>query len=134
MWYRGSITIPAGTARAAYASEIIEVCPGSITKFYRLFPPGCAGLVSMQVWHQTRQIFPTTPGQYYIGDGSEILGEASVDLVEPEYQIELRGWSPDADYDHVVYCEFYIARPIVYVPVVLGSSFVPVPAGLEGGS
>lgn len=134
MWYRGSINVPAGTARAAYESETIEICPGVITKFYRLFPPGCAGLVGMQVWHQTRQVFPTTPGTFYLGDGSEILGEASVDVVEPEYLLELRAWAPDADYDHVIYCEFYIARPIVYVPVVLGSSFVSVPVGLEGVS
>jgi len=132
MWYRGSITVPAGTTRAAYASETIEICPGTITKWYRLFPPGCAGLVGMQVWHQTRQVFPTTPGQFYLGDGSEILGEASVDVVEPDFALELRAWAPDADYDHVVYCEFYIERSLIYIPPTSGRAFVPVPSDLSG--
>jgi hypothetical protein len=90
----------------------VEVSPGTITKFYRLFPPGCAGLVGLQVFWQTRQIFPTTPGAYYLGDGSEVLGDASVELDEPEYILMLRGWSPGTTYDHIVYCEFYIAKPI----------------------
>lgn len=127
MWYRGSLTVPAGTARADYASATVEVSPGIISKFYRLFPPGCTGKVFLQIFYQTRQIFPTTPGQAYLGDGSEILGDASVELDEPPYVLELRGWSPDADYDHSIFVEFYIARPVVYAPVVAARSFVSVP-------
>lgn len=131
MWYRGSITIPADTSQAAFVSEDVEVCPGVITKFYRLFPPGCAGQVALQVFWCTRQVFPATPGQYYLGDGSEILGEASIALDEPEYVLTLRGWSPGTDYDHVVYCEFYIEKPVVYVPVVEDRPFVQIPTELE---
>ena len=81
--------------------------------------------------HQTRQIFPTTPGQSYLGDGSEILGDASVDLDEPEYVLELRGWSPGTTYDHVVYVEFYIERTIEYIPTIIDQPFVALPEGLE---
>lgn len=131
MWYRGSVTVPIGRLASDPKVAIVEVCPGTITKFYRLFPPGCAGKVFLQVFYQTRQIFPTTPGESYVGDGSEILGDASVALDEPEYILELRGWAPDTSYQHIVYCEFYIARPTVYIPVVLEKPFIPVPAGLE---
>lgn len=134
MWYRGALTVPAGTTEAAPAELEIGVCRGTISQFYRLFPPGCAGKVALQVLHQTRQIFPTTPGTSYLGDGSEILGPASVILDEPEFILTLRGWAPDTDYNHTVYCEFYIEQTVVYVPVVLDRSFVQVPAGLEGVS
>jgi len=134
MWYRGSLKVDAGKTQAEPAEIDVEVCRGTISQFYRLFPPGCAGKVALQVFWQTRQIFPTTPGTYYLGDGSEILGPASVILNEPEYVLTLRGWAPDAEYDHVVYVEFYIEQAVIYVPVVLDRSFVPVPAGLEGGS
>lgn len=127
MWYRGSITIPKDTQRANYASAQVDVCQGKITKFYRLFAPGCAGQVALQVFYQTRQIFPTTPGQFYLGDDSEILGDASVELDEPDYVLELRGWSPGTTYQHVVYCEFYIARPTLYLPTVSDRSFVSIP-------
>lgn len=119
MWYRGSVTVSADTARAGYASADVEVCRGTIAKFYRLFPPGCAGLVHLQVFYQTRQIFPTTPGESYLGDDSEILSDATVFLDEPEYVLQLRAWSPGSAHQHIVYCEFYIARPIVLVPVPL---------------
>lgn len=125
MWYRGSLTVPLNTLAAAKESALVEVCPGTITRFYRLFPPGCAGLVHLQVFYQTRQIFPTTPGQSYIGDASEILGDASVTLDEPEYVLELRGWSPGSAYEHILYCEFYIARPVVLVPVPLERIQIP---------
>ena len=131
MWYRGSVTIPSNTLASAPVSAVVEVSPGTIQKFYRLFPPGCAGLVSLQVFYQTRQIFPTTPGQSYIGNGSEILGDSSVILDEPEYVLELCGWSPTTSYQHIIYCEFYITEPTIYVPIVQERVFVPVP-GLEG--
>lgn len=130
MWYRGSVEVGIGQTAASPATALIEVCRGSITSFYRLFPMGCAGLVHLQVFYQTRQIFPTTPGQSYIGDGSEVLGDASVELDEPEYILELRGWAPSSKYAHVVYCEFYIARPVVLVPVPLGRVGVALP-GIE---
>lgn len=131
MWYRGSLTVPASTLRANAVSETVEVSPGTITKFYRLFPKGCAGMVSLQVYWQTRQIFPTTPGTYYLGDGSEILGDASVELSEPEYVLMLRGWAPDTSYDHVVYCEFYIPKIAILLPKPLEQVRVLVP-GMEG--
>lgn len=125
MWYRGALTVLAGTTRAAYVSTEVEICRGFISSFYRLFPPGCAGLVALQVYHQTRQIFPTTPGQYYLGDDSEILAETSVDIAEPPFVLELRAWAPEAVYDHILYCEFYIERLRVLVPVPIEQVIVP---------
>lgn len=132
MWYRGSVEVGIGQTAASPATAEVEVCRGTITAFYRLFPQGCSGLVHLQVFYQTRQIFPTTPGQFYIGDGSEILGDASVELDEPEYVLELRGWAPSSKYAHVVYCEFYIARPVISVPVPLGGLGIEVPVFAEG--
>lgn len=125
MWYRGSVTVTANTLESAKATAEVEVCPGVITRFYRLFPPGCTGLVHLQVFYQTRQIFPTTPGESYLGNGSEILGDASITLDEPEYVLELRAWSPGTSYQHIVYCEFYVARSVVRVPIPLARPAVP---------
>jgi len=125
MWYRGSLTVPADTLESAKVVVDVPVCKGQITKFYRLFPPGCTGQVHLQVYYQTRQIFPSTSGESYIGDGSEILGDATMLLDEPEYVLELRGWSPGTSYDHIVYCEFYIARPVLAVPVPLVRPTLP---------
>lgn len=125
MRYFGSVTVPIGTLEAAPAVAEVEVCFGTITEFYRLFPPGCAGMVRMQVFHQTRQIFPTSPGESYIGDGSEVLGLAGVGVDEPPTILELRAWSPGSTYQHIIYCEFYIARPYALIAVPLEPIALP---------
>lgn len=119
------MTVPADKSASDYATGEVEICRGVIRRFYRMFPDGCAGMVHLQVYHQTRQIFPTTPGQSYIGDGSEILGDSSVEIDEPEYVLELRGWSPGTVYPHVLYVEFYIEPVRVAVPTPLTSVYVP---------
>lgn len=125
MWYRGSIIVPASTARAAPVAVELEVSQGTISLFYRLFPKGCAGQVSLQVFSQTRQVLPTTPGQAYVGDGSEVLGDASIELDEPPYVLELRAWSPGTTYEHTIYVEFYIEKAVDLMPVPLESRVLP---------
>lgn len=125
MWYRGSITVPASTPRAEPVTAELKVSQGTITLFYRLFPKGCAGQVSVQVFSQTRQILPSTPGQSYIGDGSEVLGDSSIILDEPPYVLELRAWSPGTTYDHTIYVEFYIEKAVALMPVPLESRVLP---------
>lgn len=127
MWYRGSITVLANTLASAPETTEVEVCKGVVESFYRLFPMGCAGKVHLQVFHQTRQLFPTTPGQSYIGDGSEVLGDASVTIDEPPFIVELRAWSPSTTYSHVVYVEFYIKSEVMLLLPVAERDFVPVP-------
>lgn len=125
MRYYGSITIPANTLYSALVTAHIEISFGTISQFYRLFPPGCAGMVHLQVFHQTRQVFPTTPGTSYIGDGSEILGTSQVEISEPPTVLELRAWSPGSTYQHIVYVEFYIAQPYALIPVPLTQVALP---------
>lgn len=125
MWYRGSIEVGIEQTEDDPAIAEVEICQGVITRFYRLFPPGCAGKVSLQVYHQTRQIFPTTPGQAYIGDASEILGVSSADITEPPFLLVLRGWAPESTYAHIVYCEFYIESTVRVAPVGVMSVVLP---------
>jgi len=126
MWYRSSITIPASTSNVAPVTVETEVSQGTISLFYRLFPKGCAGQVRLQVFYQTRQVLPATPGQSYLGDGSEVLGDSSIVLDEPPYILSLRGWSPGTTYDHTIHVEFYIEKTQVLMPVPLESRAFPV--------
>lgn len=125
MWYRGSVEVGIAQTRADPATEEVGICKGVITRFYRLFPPGCSGKVSLQVFHQERQVFPTTPGQAYLGDDSEILGFSSVDIPEPPYVLTLRAWAPDSEYAHIIYCEFYIEHLQVLLPKPLEQIAIP---------
>lgn len=128
MWYRGALQVRANTVESSPATLVVPICRGVISQFYRLFPEGCSGFVHLQVYHQTRQIFPTSQGESYIGDGSEVLSDTSVNIDEPPYELELWGWSPGSSYGHYVYCEFYIEKPQVLIPIPLEALAVPLPA------
>jgi len=125
VWYRGSVEVGIEQTQADPATAEIEICKGVITRFYRLFPPGCGGEVFLQVFHQQRQVFPTTPGQAYLGDDSEMLAFSSVDIPEPPYVLTLKAWAPDSVYAHVIYCEFYIEHLQVLLPKPLEQIAIP---------
>lgn len=125
MRYYGSVTIATANDVTDPAVAFVEMSPGRITEFYRLFPPGCAGLVRLQVFWQTRQIFPTTPGESYIGDGSEILGLAGFEIDEVPAILELRAWNTGTSYSHVIYCEFFIEKVRIMIPAPLVQVQVP---------
>jgi len=123
--YYGAITVPANTLESAPVTAELKICPGVLTEFYRLFPPGCAGLVHLQVLWQTQQIFPSSAGESYLGDGSEILGSAGFVIDEVPAILELRAWSPGTTYEHVVYAEFYIERAHILIPEPLTVLKIP---------
>lgn len=127
MWYRGSITVAANTLILSPATQEIEVCKGVIERFYRLFPLGCSGMVHLQIWHQEHQLFPASPGASYIGDESEILGDASINLDEPPFVLELRAWSPGTTYQHIVYVEFFIRQVAAVLYPEMERESVPIP-------
>ena len=123
--YYGSVTVPLNTLASAPATAWVDVAFGTVAEFYRLFPPGCSGMVHLQVFWQTRQIFPLSPGASYLGDGSEILGKAGLVIDEVPATLQLRAWSPGTAYQHIIYCEFYIAEPTIFIPVPISQVGLP---------
>ena len=105
MRYHASLTIPAGTLASAPASNKFSVSAGRITEIELLFPPGSAGLARIQIFYRDRQIYPTSIGEFFRGDDHLINWNDQYDLVDEPYELELRGWSPDAIYDHTIYCQ-----------------------------
>jgi hypothetical protein len=119
MRYRGSLTIPAGTAETDPATSTIEVAAGTITEVEILFPAGHAGLTYLAIWYQERQIFPTTPGQAFRGDDHVIEMPERRVIREVPLRLELRGWSPDATLDHTVYVDVTVEEMAASVTATL---------------
>ena len=117
MRYYSSLTIPAGTLASAPASDKFSVSAGRITEVELLFPPGSAGLAFLQIFYNARQIYPTSIGEYFRGDDHLINWSDEYELVDEPYELELRGWSPDAIYDHTIYCQCTIS-PRELVPAL----------------
>jgi len=111
MRYRGSLTIEAGKTEADPATETIKLCYGDITEVEVGFQAGCGWLVHLQIWHWGQQIFPLTGGASFIGDDQVIEFAERWPIHELPYEIELRGWAPDASYDHTVSVEITVSSP-----------------------
>lgn len=127
MRYHGALLVEAGSVEADPSTLVVELAHGTITEVTILFPPGPAGLVYFQVWHQARQIFPLTPGAAFQGDDSFIEFTERYKITGVPYWVELRGWAPNAELDHTIQASFTVL-PLVSVGIVEGG-FIPLPEG-----
>lgn len=127
MYYLGELTIPAGTSESSPETLAVSLCKGYIKGFRVLFPAGHSGLTRVQVWHHQRQIIPTTPGVALRGDDHPVEFPDRYEISDPPYEVELRGWSPDATLDHTVYVAFEVEAWLVRQAEV--AVFVGLPEG-----
>lgn len=103
MRYRAAFKIEAGATEADPALQEMDLEPGNITEVEMLFPAGHAGLTYVQIYYQTRQIFPLSPGEAFRGDDHVLQFPEAFPIAEVPFMVELRGWAPDATLDHTVY-------------------------------
>lgn len=125
MRYAHSLTIPANTAEADAVEETLELCYGTIRQVYVLFPPGHAGLTRLQIFYQTRQIFPSTPGESFIGDDTVYEFRENWPIYEVPHEVRLRGWNLDETYEHTIYVELSVLPPEILMPVLMQPLTLP---------
>lgn len=128
MRYRVGITIPAGTTQADPEIVTLNLEPGLITEVELFFPPGHAGLTYLQIYHQTRQIFPLTPGEAFRGDDTVVQFPEEYPIREVPYAVELHGWAPTATLDHIVFVGITVQS--LLVPQVPEGVSVALPEGM----
>lgn len=128
MRYRTPLTITAGTTEADPAQAVLDLEFGYISEVELMFPAGHAGLTYVQIYHQSRLIFPLSPGQAFRGDDHVIQFDEDFPFFEVPYSVTVVGWAPSATLDHTVYVEISVSAP----PVVEGleEAFVPLPEGM----
>lgn len=102
MLYTTSLTIPANTSQAAFVSDDILLVPGTITRVFVHFPPGCCGLAHVVIMDKSFQLWPTSPGESLHGDTYPIEWAEDYLIRENPYQLTVRGWNLDNLYDHTV--------------------------------
>lgn len=128
MRYRAALTIPAGTTEDDPAWSVLDLEYGYAIGVEILFPAGHAGLTYVQVYYQSRQIFPLSPGEAFRGDDHQITFNERFPILEVPYQVVVYGWAPNATLDHTVFVDITMdAPPQVFVG---GYEFVPLPEGM----
>lgn len=102
MIFSGQITVPAGTAKDDPEIVRLPVTQGIITQLDIMFPPGCVNEVFITINRGLHQIYPTNPDGFFTGDADKISGAVFHHVKVDPFEVEIFGWSPDADYNHTI--------------------------------
>lgn len=108
MLFRHSLTIPANTTENDPVTEMVSVIPGVLTVGSVTFPPGCAGLVHVNVLDLEHQIVPANIGSYLSGDNLTITWPDDTEIKDVPFMFKLVGWSDDDTYPHRIVFRFAI--------------------------
>ena len=106
MLYEIDVTSPANTSAAAPTEVLARLNKGVITQVGVQIPNGCMGLARAQVWRADHQLWPTTPGAYFKGDGAVIQWPEDYELADEPLSLRLRVWNLDDTYAHTLTFRF----------------------------
>lgn len=129
MRYRTSLEIGVGQTEADPASVVLDLEYGEITEVEVLFPAGHAGLTYIQIYHQSRLIFPLTPGQAFQGDDLVVQFDEQFPILEVPYSVQIVGWAPNSTLVHTVYVGISVSVPLG--AGLIEDRFVPLPEGMQ---
>jgi len=128
MRYRTALEIGIGQTGGDPAWTFLPLEYGYITEVEILFPAGHAGLTYVQMFYQSRQIFPLTPGSAFRGDDHQIRFNERFPILEVPHEILVVGWAPESTLVHTVYVGITMEAP---PPVSVGGvEYIPLPEGM----
>lgn len=128
MRYRTSLLIGIGQTEADPARVVLELERGYITEVEIMFPAGQSGLTFVQIYHQSRLIFPLSPGQAFLGDDLVVQFDERFPILEVPHSVTVVGWAPSATLAHTVYVGISVEAP--WATEVFEEVYVPLPEGM----
>jgi hypothetical protein len=102
MIYQRSLLIPSGTTQDSPVSTTLEANKGFIYQVNVIIPSGCVGLAGVRILDGIYQAYPTTPNEWFIGDGTHHNFSDSYIKSEPPYSFTVEGYNLDDTYDHTI--------------------------------
>lgn len=111
MFYDFSFTIPKTATANDPEVKVCKLCYGIIHRTTLFWWPGPHGLVHVTVNRALHQVLPTNPEESFHYDNYTHIMDERIPLLEAPYQVELKGWADDCDYDHEVKAGFGILPP-----------------------
>jgi len=96
------LEVPAGTPETAPETKTIQLRHGVITFWWVGFPPGCAGLAHVAIYHYEHRIIPRDEKESLYWDGYVFEIPDSYKFTEEPYEVEVRAWNEDDSYSHTI--------------------------------
>ena len=117
MLHAKHITLTKGKTEAQATDTKITVNKGVIARVWVHFPPGCAGLVKVRIYHQRHPFLPVDEGAHIQGDAYTYEFPIMFEIKQPPEIITIRAWNTDAVYDHTIDVSFLIIPKMWIQPV-----------------
>jgi len=102
MYFFTEVLIPANTVETAPVMQTLQLDIGVIDSIDVEFPAGCAGLVTMTIYHKSIQIVPWNKDSVLYGDDRIFHLPLKYEMVEQPFDLLLVGTNHDDTYYHVV--------------------------------
>ena len=111
MYYLYNISTPANTPYENRKRTRIKLAKGTITDVKILFPSGCSGLLSCNIFRGGHQLYPISPGEFFTGDHTDFSFSEYYILSNQPYELVVDSWNLDDTLPHSVICGFNISPP-----------------------
>ena len=124
MFYNFAVVVTAGSTEANPTVETLKLTKGIIHRVEVEFPRGCKGYVSLKLYHQEHQVWPSNPPGAFKTDAYTVPIDEHYKLDSAPYSLKARGWAPSATYDHTITVRIGILSEEVLSPLTgLGAMF-----------
>ena len=114
MIYGGVIHTLPNTLASAPMETVVDITSGLIYHVKIIFPPGPSGLLHVQVFDISYQLFPTTIGASFVGDNLKMEWDEMYDKDEAPHILIVKTWNDDDTYAHDVSVLFSIVSKEEY--------------------
>jgi hypothetical protein len=106
MLFEFELTVTADTKKATPVTLDAALAAGTVSRVDVQFPAGCSSMVHVSIWRSDHQVWPVNLDGDIAGEDVVISWSESYDLDDEPFAFEVRAWSPDTAYDHVVTLRF----------------------------
>ena len=113
MQYIYYATTPAKTTAASPLHTACTLTYGYITSIVYVLPKGCAGLVGVQLYKESRLVFPYNPNVWFTGDDINQEFLEAIDCTDGIVNVDLVTYNLDALYAHTIEVVFTITPPSI---------------------
>lgn len=117
MLHSKHITLSAGKTEAQATRTQFRLNQGVIYRVWISFPPGCANLVRLRIYHEGHPFLPVDKDAYIVGDAYTFVYPVFYEILGPPEAITIEAWNTDEVYDHTIDVQFLVVPKAWVQPV-----------------
>ena len=100
MIYASTISTDEGTAEGSKDDVVLKLTSGLIWMFELDFPPGCCGLLHVQIFDGLYQVLPASIGESLHGDAVTMRFDDLYFKTAAPHELKIRTWNDDDTWPH----------------------------------